>query len=281
MSTAIVQNCSWKRIRNRYKLWWNATPSVSVTGSDFEAAADDLAEEIGDKLGDFEIVLSFTPLAPQTGASDWFDPKLLALAFVKYADSDGKDPGLYEKGFCKTCGNAMGLRTALPVSINSKSNAEILAVSSSPTIVLISEEFLELLSSLKGKRLNVRPVECKKGAKYFELLGPADARWVSFVEAKHHPITCWLCPACGFQCLHPKHPKFYAFGFLSRSDFASDSRERFIVGDERGGYTLCVRADPWQKLLRRHNFRGVSSEPVAWVEDQILVRSPSLSPPPK
>jgi hypothetical protein len=276
--------CRWKHLRGKFKVWLESDDSVCAEARSLGEASDELADTLSESLKSDEAVIELIPPPPFSGAEkSWTLPRLLSLGYNEFAETTINDPVMYSRRECPRCGRPRGKRTDIPILLKSAIKGDIAATNSSPVVRLFSDKFLALLTPNERSRIRFEPVQTvgERRMSFFELRGDSIAPWVSFKGAKHPAIICWKCPACGNRKLNPQHPKFLAFGFISRTDFTNaKSPECFVAGSPEGGLTICMTERRWKSIVGKVGTKGIATSTIALVDDKLLVRNPPLLPPP-
>lgn len=276
-----VYLCKWKKVGKDFKLWLPAEPKVTAEGSDFEDAAETLAEKVADFYSDQEAVLEFNPPAPSEKA-EHRKLEILVLGYNESSDAQNISADLFINGLCPTCRKPFAGRTETQLIISRLPKNNVAGTRNwSPGIFLFSEPFAGLLTAEEKLNLGLREVSSRTGSerKFFEVTGTPIARFVGVKGATYSPLSCWKCPVCGASRIYPRMPpgKLFQFHeFVCRKDLPNPMPTIFVLGGHGMSLTPCVLRNRWQQIISKSETKGIATSRIGVIGEDIADYDPPL-----
>jgi hypothetical protein len=274
----------WKKREDKFVVYLDNDKSINGVDIDFETACEDLCLTICDRYSDGEAVLNLLKEAPQpSGVAKYANPALVTLSWNESAEGETWQKGLFEGGYCSACRAGIGKRTAIPLKVNGLPKGNIGSFNQimfSP--LLLSEDFLNLLTATEREKLQLQEVDCIKGStrRFFEVNGPPLLKQVGVKGGKYNSLSSWQCKSCGhksFSCTHPEMPENYKYtDFLSKSDLPNESDEAFVIEDKLGRKIICMPLRRWQQLNNHKKAKGVLADRIYVLPKEQVDREPSV-----
>jgi hypothetical protein len=180
---------------------------------------------------------------------------------------------------CRKCSHATSIRSEKPLSFfypPSRFDGAFGSVGheGGPSIQVVSEEFLELLTSAERKNLELRLTVRKRRARrsFFEVIGPGGAPYIGVTSRKP---SGWRCTDCAYRCWGYRTSEFSIDTFIAKSDLPKDLPGIFTVGTPPEIH-LVATAARWRELVGRKGTRGFVSLPLGVVPNGEVLRVPEL-----
>lgn len=290
-----VYVCTWKQSHSRFVLWVKAQPQWRGEGSSYDEAERRLIDAIQDAGGAMHAVLEFDPPLPKsTLEAKYCTPELLLAVgddlFVtveaKWSTFEegrrGEDrlaayDAFYQAPICRRCRYASTRRSEKPLELveaPSRFDGGFGRVGRDcrSTHQILSEAFLDLLTSDERDALEVQPVVWKGRRKFFELVGPAGP---PLVAAAGLPLSGWRCEACDYRVWGQRRGEFSIREFVAHADLPATLPSVFTVGS-LPEIQLGVTAARWRELVGSKGTRGFVTTPLGVTPDRETVRRPEL-----
>jgi hypothetical protein len=268
-----VYPCSWRKNGPAFEAWLTARPALKARGSTFEEADEALWDLILRKLGDGENQRDYNP--PPPSDSDLLEPRLVELSPNAGAEGATDAAKLFDGGWCKRCGQPMGARNGVTISVDALEPGTD-AVTCSGACLLFSGDFLELLTRDEHALAEWRPVtrRGRSRKKFFELVPKEKYRFVGSRKLDFLPARCDQCrQETGFFFWDPG---VKITRFMSREEIREQGA--FVIGDLHTGH-LVMTAARWAELRGRAGTRGIVASPVGVVAETDALRAPEVSLP--
>jgi hypothetical protein len=264
---------TWKKVGKGFGVSVKGRPELYGEGSTFSEARSALVECIVKATGDGEPVIQFDKALPKGALPEELSrPEILWISGNDTARI--LDPSrLYEGGICRTCGNPLGNRNAMPVSFLSAPNANSDGVEAPLVASMFSEAFVGLLAGLGGAIGTFRKVEWakKKGKSLFEIAGKPLAQTVVLNSA----------PVQGVQCVGCKRKIFHQLiagdliPVLPAADLPSIVPPWFLAQNPVQPI-LCMLGKVWRSIQGQPGTHNVVATPIAVAPEGQLTRDPKL-----
>jgi hypothetical protein len=150
----------------------------------------------------------------------------------------------------------------------------------------LSEDFLSLLTNNEKNNLGLIEVFCTKKTrkKFYEVNGLPILKQVGVKGGNYSSLSSWQCEICGyksFSCTHPELPDNYKFtDFCAVTDLLSTLNDIFVINDNMGRKTVCLKLNRWKQLIGRPESKGISVDrlyvlPTKQIEREPIVRMES------
>jgi hypothetical protein len=291
--------CKWKRVGERWHLWVKGKPKLSGEGATLEAAKRELEQMIWNNAGNVDDVIptlmEFDPPLPASERTrEFFIPEIYKIygderfdllsyyfprgnvdtATMEYVNS------LYEGGVSKGCMHGIGKRTEVAFKTECEigdsdglwlSHCQIQA-----SAYFFSDRFISLLTNEECERLKFCKCQVKREGKrkYYELAGNSIANNVG-VKA---------FDAVGHECTECGHRSFYITEldldfsmqhFICRSDLPNPVPSCFAITINHK-VALCITRERWDQIRGSRNAKGIISEPIGVVDEELCERHPRL-----
>ena len=292
-----VYVCCWKRSKGGFVLWVKSRPKVRGEGSNYEEAEERLIEAIHAAGGAMVAVLEFDRPLPKAalqakygnpelymiGGDDRFQtdaPKSMAFETAEERNERFKwNDAFYESPVCRKCAYSKGPRSEKPLFLTHVPRrydgaSGGVGHEAGHLIEILSQEFLDLLTSEERQSLQLRPVTGEGRDRFFELVGPAGPPFVGAADL--NPVG-WRCGICGIRRVGSQTKDFTILRFVAQADLPSPLPGIFTVGGANE-VNLAATATRWRQLVGRKGTRGFVSLMLGVVPDRELVRE--AEPPP-
>lgn len=288
-----VYVCSWSHSATGFALWVKARPKLRGEGATYDEAEARLIRAIQDAGGAMTAVLEFDPPLPKSPLTAKYaspeillvtadsafqieEPRATAAETREEMWARQRWPGEYYEGpICPKCRYAAGRRTAKPLPIAELESGYDGACGmigyARATHQLVSEEFVELLTTEERARLELRPVIRTGRRKFFELVGPEGPPLVAVAGMK---VSGWRCDACDHRTWGYWSEVLNIHDFVARSGVPLDASV-FTVGTYPE-IKLVVTAARWKEMVGRKGTRGFTSGLLGIAPDEEVVRRPEL-----
>ncbi|MGD0552525.1 MAG: hypothetical protein ABSB25_07715 [Sedimentisphaerales bacterium] len=291
--------CKWERIGQQWHVWVKGKPKLSGWGETLDAAKLQLEQEIwGDaKNGDDVIptVMEFDPPLPVSERTKrFFIPEIyyvygdeifsLLGGYFLYGQVDAITMeyanSLYEGGICKVCMRGIGKRTEVEFKTELKiGDSDGLFLRHSQihaSAWFFSDRFISLLTNEERKRLKFRECQVKRKGKrkYYELVGNSIANNVGVKGFDAGGHECAKCGNRGFS-ITELDLDFSMQNFICRADLPDPLPSCFAVNIDDVIY-LCLARERWDQIRGNKNAKGIISEPIGVVDEELCERHPRL-----
>jgi hypothetical protein len=290
-----IYHCTWTRSPDGFVLWVKARPHVRGSGPTYAHAEQRLIAAIQDAGGAVQAVLEFNPPLPRSAAgAGYATPEIYLVAgddrfetnaprwkwSESAAELDGRlrwNDAFYDAPVCRRCRFTAGRRSDKPLTLTYASSRYDGAFGSvgtdgGPTHLLVSDEFLALLTPAERGNLELRPAVRRGRRKFYELTGPDGPPLVAVAGL---PLSGWRCPACDYRLWGCPAEDLATDTFVARSDLPAPLPSVFTVGISPE-IQLAVTAPRWKELAGRKGTRGFASHLLGVVPDGEVVRRPDL-----
>jgi hypothetical protein len=281
MSEGGTYLCSWSLEGDLFRLWLDERPELDVTGSDFDALADELALRILEWNGDGEAVVEFPRGRPGGGGAGVLR-KLRSLAYNEGFSAVNRTSSQYEGGICPHCQFGIGTRTSVPLEVTDLPKGDIAGVDRIlPPGLLLSERFLALLSPEELAGVVTQPIAGTHRRRFFELIGTPVARSVGIVGAEYPEIfhQSWRCRDCARSMFVVDHPEFSASSEFLRAGAMPTPLPSVFVFDTGRRLLIGASPDRWKDLSSRKGTTGISTDNLYLIDDSVAVTAPELPMP--
>lgn len=271
MTEGRVYASSWEKVGERYRLWVTQKSKLVGEGSTFTAAREALWSTVCMALGDGEAIFEFDPPEPMTDVVRLLrDPAIVTIVGNTHSRVVGDLDSLFKNGVCPRCSRPRGLRTDVPLIVDSIESGYEGGFTWHGHFTFFSEEFLAILTRQERDRFEWRPVvrgpRAKK--KFFELVAEPGVPLVGMQGLEYRPL--WECDDCGERA-SPTFAPGHGLGkelsetgishFVSRADLPDPLPTWVFIGGPVH-YSLGVRQERWQELMRKRGARGLVSTPI-------------------
>ncbi len=299
--TTNVVACCWKRGPAGWTLWVKGRPEVCGTGQTYEEAEERLITAIWHAAPDLDAVEAAVPeydppIPAPASAEQYVKPELYLIRgdglFEVYRptrDREASEPdreryfnSLFTNGLCSECRGARGARTGVPLRVGyvpRHVDGGWVRSPISTTIYLFSDRFVDLLQPTERDRIGLRPIGMPQRARrrFFELVGPAVAKFVHPTELEADGCECSLC---GWRTFHSSDPRWAEEGlrvevFLCLEDLPEPLPDLFVVG-LGSQVQLCATRQRWDRIRAARGARGILGQRVGVVRRAESVAHPRL-----
>lgn len=184
---------------------------------------------------------------------------------------------LFEGGCCHKCGHGFGPRTNLPLEveyIDSRFDGAFGFRGQNNWAVLVSAEFLDLLTDAERHYLGLKPVILPKRyrRRYFEVTGPEGQ---AFVSVSRFKAGGWRCDACDYSTWGYWVQEMSIRNFIAKQDLPTLLSSVFTVG-RHPEIHLCMTAERWRGLVGKKGTRGFTSNLIGVASEHEVQRVMSL-----
>ena len=291
--------CKWERIDQQWHVWVKDNTKLSGQGETIDAAKLQLEQAIWSdaKNGDDVIptLMEFDPPLPASERTKkFFIPEIYKIcadeqfwllsgnfpygkvdaATMEYVNS------LYEGGICKRCKQGIGKRTEVEfeteLKIGDSDGLWLNHCQINARAWFFSDRFISLLTDEERERLKFRECQVKRVGKrkYFELAGDSIA---NNVGVKGFDAGGHECSFCGHRrfSITDLDLDFSMQDFICRSDLSVPLPSCFAISINNET-TLCMTRERWDQIRGDKNAKGIISEPVGVVDEELCERHPRL-----
>ncbi len=275
---------NWKKQGDKFQVYLKDKNDLKGVDIDFETACDELCLNICEVYGDGEAVLSLLRDPPQpSGIAKYARPALVTLSWNDCATGEKYQKELFEGGYCSACHSGIGQRTDSPLKVEAfpKGNiGDFNQFEFSP--VLLSEEFLSLLTNNEKNNLGLQEVICTKKTrrKFHEVNGKAVLKQVGVKGGNYSSLSSWQCETCGyksFSCTHPELPDNYKYmDFCADTDLSNALGDIFVIEDNMGRKMVCLKLNRWKQLIDRAESKGILADRLYVLPDEQIEREPTV-----
>lgn len=278
MAEGGVYLCGWKATGQGYLVWLEKRPALRCEAGTIEEATTLLADRICGELGDGEAVLEFDPPVPQKASTErFYRDDFVTVCPNSHFELRNAPAALFTGGVCRECGHAVGPRTETPISavIESGVDAAFFYRLQLASFLLVSAEFLALLTKAERQQFEARPVQLppKRRKRFFEIIPQFS---VPPCGVAGLTASGWKCSTCGYRSLNHEEFGWSAVsGAVCRKDFPSPRPQSFFVGSPNEVW-LCMPRRRWLGLRGKPGTRGLMTYPVPVVEPADCIREPRL-----
>jgi hypothetical protein len=288
--------CSWSRSTDGFALWLTERPHIRGEAVTYAEAEKLLIQAIQDAGGAMQAVLEFVPPLPKSdletkytnpelyliGGDDRFEtdsPR--AVAFETAEEREGRfkwADSFFESPICRKCAFAASRRGARPLFMEYVPRRYDGAFGNvghegTTSLQILSEEFLDLLTTDERGRLRLQAVTGKgRASKFYELVGPTGPPLVAVAGMK---ISGWRCTACDHRTWGYWIKGISINSFVAKTDLPPSLRGVFTIGGPPE-VQLAVTATRWKGLVGKRGTRGFVSRLLGVVPDHELDRHPEL-----
>lgn len=274
-----VYLCTWEKAEDGTLVGWE----VKHRKRRFEGDTPDeltqvMAEAIWDLHDDQEAALEFDPPLPCEGQERrWFKDGFVTLSWNGGFRAERTHATAFTRGQCPNCSNGIGVRSTVPLLIDSIDGATDGAtpwIDSPGTFLIVTEAFLVLLNGQERALFDTRPVqfEHKRRLRFFEVL---PKRYVPTALRRDAQLGGWRCEECGFRQIGHSGGLEYGIDCISRKDLPRASNA-FFVGSPHW-YDLCVTHQRYLELRESKGTRKLGGNPLAVFEEHECDRDPWLA----
>lgn len=271
--------CSWKKVGDRYRVWWKARPKVAAEGDTFEEADEELWDAIMEATGDGENMHEYDPPSPSDIQAS---PRAVDIVMVGGQESGKLDSfdGLFVGGVCAECENALGPRTDAQVVIAQMNSGPRNCGSlrrgfGGSHMRYASADFRAMLTPDEDESVEWRdivgPPRARK--KLFEVMGGRAT--APYVAAKGVMMSGWRCETCGHTSKpfagHVSHkgPSWY----VAASALPSPVPTMFLLG-ESPEWRIVFTRERWRELMTAPGAKGCKSYSIGVLADEAIDLSP-------
>lgn len=225
-------------------------PRIRASGTTYAQAEGRLIEAIQVAGGAMQAVLEFDPRLPKSTLEEKYSSTELYLICGddcfetdaprwSYVDTAKETEdylrwldGFYEKPLCRKCKQASGRRNDKPLTLTYAPGKFDGAFGSpgrhgAPSIQIVGEEFLALLTEHEKRRLEFQPTLRKGRKKFFELVGPQGPPHVAVAGMK---VSGWRCTQCDYRTWGYWIEGMAITFFIAQSDLPDRLHGVFTVG---------------------------------------------------
>jgi hypothetical protein len=233
-----VYVCSWSVSAEGYTLWVISRPQIHATALTLAEAEERLTRVIQEAGGALHVVMEFDPPLPLSAVEEKYsDPNVYLIGgderFETYAPSwrgaeseNERDERLrwsdsyYEKPLCRKCKFTLGKRSTKPLTLRYSLGKYdgafgMIGTDGGPTHSVISEEFLELLTTEEKQALEFQPVITRGRRSFYELVGPTGP---PFVAVSGLILGGWRCGHCDYRLWGYSIKGMAINSFIAKSD---------------------------------------------------------------
>lgn len=278
--------CTWKRGADAAYVGWEIRrPKLLAKGETPRALMDALGDVVGEHYNDNEAALHFDPPLSEARNPAWFAEGLVEIAWNAGFRFRPTATTAYADGRCKRCSGGLGLRTTIPLEVDSLDDRTDGASSPQgngppPTsdmpgaLMIVSEPFLAALSENERKTFEARPVKWKRTRRhqFFELM---PFQFVPLGAVKGLEVEGWRCDACDRRVFGNGSVLGWGAEVACRQSLPKESADFFFAGNDKDVHLFCSR-HRWKEMAGNKWARKLLGEPLVVVDQSEFEANPLL-----
>ena len=291
-----VYICTWSRSSDGFALWLTARSQIRGEAASYAEAEKLFIQAIQDAGGAMQAVLEFVPPLPKSDLeAKYTNPEIYLIVGDDRFETDSPRPipfetreereerlkwadAFFETPICRKCASAASRRSARPLFLEYVPRRYDGAFGhvghdGTSSLEILSEEFLDLLTSDERGRLELLAVTGKgRASKFYELVGPMGPPLVAVAGMK---VSGWRCTECNHQTWGYWIEGMRINSFIAKADLPPSLLGVFTIGVPPE-VRLAVTGARRKELVGKKGTRGFVSRLLGVVPDYELVRHPEL-----
>jgi len=276
MNEANTYICYWRKSKKTYLLNLRDT-DISITGSDFNIAKQDICEKIIAWNGDGEAILEMIKVDGKGKVLD--EGKYISISYNEsVALNNFKE--VYNN-YCSKCKFAVGKRNDTNLSISRIPESSVVGIDRMlPYVLIYSHDFINTLNRNDYNLFDIRDVYCNEiKTNYYELIPKTFIKEVGYKYGtyEYRFNLNSKCTECNRIMLSTYSNKLKDdIECYSSSEISTDM---FFV-ENALSVTLAMKKNRWLEIVQNMNLKGLISDEILLIDNEEII-NPKLHEPKK